>query len=314
VENLFDYFDDSLKNDDSFTPLGANHWKKARYEQKINHLYQTIIAMGNPSPPAILGFCEVENDKVLLDLIKATPLRYFNYDFVHYESADSRGIDVALIYRKDICRLDTSYPIKFIVPPDTISKTRDFLYCKFSFLQDSTINLNVFVCHFPSKYGGLMLTKQRRFLAAKLLRKNVDAIFQKDPDANVVTIGDFNDEASDESITEGFGALCYDKNLDLKTAENAMFNLMCNIETKYGSHKFQDTWTIIDQIMVSKSLFFGTNCLKTTKAEIFSADFLLVDDKKHLGKKTNRTYIGFKYNGGYSDHLPVYVDVGFEKD
>jgi predicted extracellular nuclease len=313
VENLFDYFDDSTKNDDAFTPLGTNHWKKERYETKLNHLYKTIMAM---DCPAILGMCEVENDKVLLDLTKGTLLRQFNYDFVHFESADSRGIDVALIYRNDIVQLDTAFPVPFIVPPDTISKTRDFLYANFQPINVKNNFLYVIVCHFPSKYGGLMATKQRRFMAGQLLRKTVDAIFDKDSNANIITMGDFNDEATDESIISGFGALCVPKiqgSLSRQEAlnKNDMINLMCGMKTDLGTHKYQDTWSIIDQIMVSKSLYTVGNQFVATKANIFAADFLLVDDVKYLGKKTNRTYIGFKYNGGYSDHLPVYVDIYF---
>jgi predicted extracellular nuclease len=314
VENLFDYFDDSTKNDDAFTPRGVYHWKKERYETKLNHLYKTIVAMDSP---AILGMCEVENDKVLLDLIKGTPLRQFNYDFVHFESADSRGIDVAMIYRKDIVQLDTAYPIKFIVPPDTVSKTRDFLYAKMRIkpvipAQAENLNIHIIVCHFPSKYGGLMATKQLRFMAGQLLRKTVESIFAEDSNANIITMGDFNDEATDESIVEGFGAICASKGLQSYSKSLQMFNLMCGLKTDVGTHKYQDTWSIIDQIMVSQNLYLGENKLTANKANIFTADFLLVDDAKYLGKKTNRTYIGFKYNGGYSDHLPVYVDMGID--
>jgi predicted extracellular nuclease len=315
VENLFDYFDDSIKNDNAFTPRGTNHWTKQRYETKLNHLYKTIVAMG---APAVIGMCEVENDKVLLDLTKGTLLRQFNYGFVHFESADSRGIDVALIYRKDIVQVDTAFPIQFIIPPDIVSKTRDFLYAKFQLInakEDSQhFSFHMIVCHFPSKYGGMMATKQRRFLAGQLLRKTVDGIFDQDSNANIITMGDFNDEATDESIIFGFGAICVPKiqanqNLQNTIKKNDMINLMCGMKTDLGTHKYQDTWSIIDQIMVSKSLYTNENQFIANKANIFAAEFLLVDDEKYLGKKTNRNYIGFKYNGGYSDHLPVYVDI-----
>jgi len=305
VENLFDYFKDSIKNDDAWTPRGANRWTKARYEKKQKDLFKAISALGSEQPLAILGLCEIENKKVLRDLVRGTPLRTYNYRYIHYESADARGIDVAMIYRPDLFEVITHYPILMIVPPDTISRTRDFLYVKGVLFQKDT--LHIIVCHFPSKFGGLMQTKARRAFAGRLLRQKVDSILAENPTANIITMGDFNDEPSDESMIIAFRSRCDTTNFQ----PDDMLNLMCRFEGKKGSHKFQETWSIIDQIMISKSLVKNINGLSVLeqKAHIFEPDFLLEDDKVNMGKKPFRTYSGMRYLGGFSDHLPVFIDV-----
>ncbi|MCL2027259.1 MAG: endonuclease [Bacteroidales bacterium] len=305
VENLFDYFKDSIKNDKDWTPQGANRWTKARYEKKQKDLFKVIAALGNEQPLAILGLCEIENKKVLQDLTRGTPLRNHNYRYIHYESADSRGIDVAMIYRPDLFEVLVHYPILLIIPPDTISRTRDFLYVKGVLFQRDTVH--IMVCHFPSKFGGLMQTKSRRALAGNLLRQKVDSILAEDPTANIITMGDFNDEPSDESIAISFRSRCDTTNFQ----SDDMLNLMCRFEGKKGSHKFRETWSIIDQIMISKSLVKNINGLSISdqKAHIFDPDFLLEDDRVNMGKKPFRTYIGTRYHGGFADHLPVFIDV-----
>jgi predicted extracellular nuclease len=305
VENLFDIFKDSIKNDDAWTPRGANRWTKARYEKKQKDLFKVIAALGHEQPLAILGLCEIENSRVLRDLTRGTPLRNHNYRYVHYESADSRGIDVAMIYRPDLFEVIKHYPIQLIFPPDTISRTRDFLYVKGVLFQKDTVH--VIVCHFPSKFGGLMQTKGRRAFAGNLLREKVDSILRENPLANIITMGDFNDEPSDESMAISFRSRCDTASFQ----PDDMLNLMCRFEGKKGSHKFRETWSIIDQIMISKSLVKNIKGLSILgqKAHVFEPDFLLEDDRVNMGKKPFRTYIGTRYHGGFSDHLPIFVDV-----
>ena len=305
VENLFDIYKDSVKNDAAWTPRGANRWTRARYEKKQKDLFKAIAALGHEQPLAILGLCEIENNRVLRDLTRGTPLRNHNYRYIHYESADARGIDVAMIYRPDLFEVIKHYPILMIIPPDTVSRTRDFLYVKGVLFQRDTVH--VIVCHFPSKFGGLMQTKARRAFAGRLLREKVDSILAQNPMANIITMGDFNDEPSDESMTVSFRARCDTANFQ----PTDMLNLMCRFEGKKGSHKFQETWSIIDQIMISKSLVKNINGLfiLDQKAHIFEADFLLEDDRVNMGKKPFRTYVGPRYIGGFSDHLPIYMDL-----
>jgi len=305
VENLFDYLKDSVKNDGAWTPRGANRWTRARYWKKQNNLFKAIAALGHEQPLAILGLCEIENEKVLRDLTRGTPLRRHNYRYIHYESADARGIDVALIYRPDLFEVIKHYPILLIIPPDTVSRTRDFLYVKGVLFQRDTVH--VIVCHFPSKFGGLMQTVDRRAFAGRLLRQKVDSILAENPTANIITMGDFNDEPSDESIAVAFRSRCDTANFQ----PDDMLNLMCRFEGRAGSHKFRETWSIIDHIMISKSLLKNIHGLSVLdqKAHIFAPDFLLEEDRVNMGKKPFRTYIGPRYHGGFSDHLPVFIDV-----
>jgi len=305
VENLFDYFKDSIKNDDAWTPRGANRWTRARYWKKQSSLFKAIAALGHEQPLAILGLCEIENEKTLRDLTRGTPLRNHNYRYIHYESADARGIDVAMIYRPDLFEVIDHYPIFLIFPPDTISRTRDFLYVKGVLFQRDTVH--VIVCHFPSKFGGLMQTQSRRAFAGRLLREKVDSILAENPTANIITMGDFNDEPSDESIAVAFHSRCDTTNFQ----SDDMLNLMCRFEGKKGSHKFRETWSIIDHIMISKSLVKNIHGLSVLdqKAHIFEPDFLLEEDRVNMGQRPFRTYIGTRYHGGFSDHLPVFIDV-----
>jgi endonuclease/exonuclease/phosphatase family metal-dependent hydrolase len=170
-----------------------------------------------------------------------------------------------------------------------------------------TDTMHLIVCHFPSKYGGLMQTKERRAIAGRLLRKKVDSLLHENTNANIITMGDFNDEPSDESMSVAYRSRC--DTADFKPLD--MLNLMCRFQGKTGSHKYQETWSIIDQIMISKPLVQNLNHLRISeqKAHIFSPDFLLQDDKVHMGQKMFRTYVGMRYFGGFSDHLPVFVDV-----
>ncbi|MEG1572234.1 MAG: endonuclease [Bacteroidales bacterium] len=303
LENLFDYFDDSLKKDDDFTPLGIKAWGKKKYENKCVQLFKVIAALGAEVPLTLLGVCEVENAKVLRDLCFGTPLRQNHFNFIHYESQDARGIDVALLYRSDYFSPSLSYPIPIIYPSDTVSFTRDILYVKgYVFQKDS---LHIFVNHFPSKYGGATATIGKRAFVAKVLKNAILKIYAQNPKANILVMGDFNDEPSDPSITQVLGASC--QSVDTQTF---LFNLMCPFQGKEGSNKFRQEWSIIDQIMLSPNLYFNSNKEEThiQQAHIFAPSFMLMKDEIYMGIKLFRTYNGMKYLGGFSDHLPVYWD------
>ncbi|GHV72506.1 endonuclease [Bacteroidia bacterium] len=306
VENFFDYFDDSLKADEAFTPRGVYAWTKARYETKCSRLFKVIASLGETTGlPMLIGFCEIENNKVLSDLIYGTPLRKYGYRYVHHESADARGIDVALIYRPQQFAILEEQPVHIVYAPDTVSRTRDILYVKGVVLGVDT--LHVFVCHFPSKYGGLLATVAKRAHTATTLKNRVDSILNVNNDANIVIMGDFNDEPTDESMIHNLAAQCDTTNL----TPYSLVNLMCPFVGKHGSHKYREQWSIIDQIIVSKGLFLqhGNLSIRQRQAHIFEAPFLLIEDATYWGKKPYRTYVGMKYQGGYSDHLPVYVDL-----
>ena len=286
VENYFDNHDDPGKDDQDFTPEGNYHWTASRYLDKRNKIYKTLAALGYP---AVMGLAEVENDAVLEALCLGTPLRGKGYEAVHYESPDKRGIDCALLYRKDCFHLLESRPI---VVSDTAHgfRTRDILLVVGVMGKDDTCCL--LVNHWPSKAGGMKANRRRRAVARKL-RSTMDSLMRAYPNALVLAMGDFN-AAPDEAVIRremGFG----------RTGRNAegVYNLMAGLPKGEGTYKYQGVWSYIDQMMASRKL----------SAEVFRPEFLLTDDDRYMGHKPFRTYVGIRYHGGYSDHLPIRVCV-----
>ncbi len=308
VENLYDTENDSLTNDDAFTPEGSNHWTKGRYWKKINNLGKVILSIGGWEPPEIIGLCEIENEKVLKDLIYNSPLKKFKYRIVHYNSPDNRGIDVALLYRQDKFKVLKSKPIKVSFSEDTTAKTRDILYVCGA-IPSTNDTLNILVNHWPSRYGGYAATIKKRNRAAQIARQVFDSIININSDANFILIGDLNDYPTDISLIEHLKA----KPDTLNTQNYDLINLSFKTHTKgkIGSHKYQEHWGVLDQIIVSNQLTKREKGLKVSKEwyNIFRADFLITTDETFLGIKPNRTFIGTRYNGGYADHLPVFVDL-----
>lgn len=307
VENLFDIFDDSIKNDDEFTPEGFKAWNQFKYFKKINNIYKTLISVGGWEPPGIIGLCEVENRNVLDQLIDHTPLFKYKYEVVHIESPDYRGIDVALLFRPVKFRLISYEAITVNFPFNKDYKTRDILYVKGIVLEKETIH--IFINHWPSRYGGYLATKPKREQAATVLRSKVDSLIKSDSLAKIIIIGDFNDEPNNESITDFLKAKSDTSNL----APSDLFNLMPELHkaSQIGSHKYRGNWSFLDQIIISASLLQNKKGLHLSRdnAQVFKAGFLLEEDPVYLGNKPFRTYSGPRYLGGFSDHLPVYIDL-----
>ena len=176
VENYFDPFNDSLKNDEDFTPEGNHFWTWNKYKDKQNKIYKVLSAVGGWELPEIIGLYEVENEFVLRDLLKSTPLKWRNYEIVHKESPDARGIDVALLYRSDKFKLINSQFLKVVFSFDTTKKTRDILYAK-GYTKDFD-TLNIFVNHWPSRLGGQTESDMNRQAVAKILRNKIDSILK----------------------------------------------------------------------------------------------------------------------------------------
>lgn len=306
VENLFDTEDDPIKNDDEFTPEGVRHWTPQRYNAKLKSTYKTLVALGGWEAPEIIGFCEVENRKVLYDLCNETSLRKWNYQIIHEEGGDRRGIDVAMIYRPDKFKVYTHHAFNIRFKSDTSYRTRDILLVSGALQNKDT--LHIFVNHWPSKFGGAKETEDRRMDVAKFVKSKADSLLKRNENAKIVIMGDFNDEPHEPSIVEGLNALTPQENEPLR--QNSLYNLMALIKDG-GTHKFQTHWSIIDQFFVSSGLLNSKNKTHTypQNAHIFKADFLVVPDEVNLGDKPNRTFNGFQYNGGFSDHLPIYLDI-----
>ncbi len=300
VENLFDTEDDPKTNDNEFTPKSEKKWDNERYQSKIDKIAQVVKATDKTDYPAFFGFCEVENNKVLDDLISNEQIKDGKYAYVHYDSPDSRGIDNALIYRKNILEVISSDAIKVTLnnPND---RTRDILYVKAKFKQ-SDKNVHIFVNHWPSRRSGQLESEEKRIVAATVLREQVDAIQKDEQNPAIIIMGDFNDTPKDRSIAEVLNACpvvsdCFLKNLNYTYAEN-----------RQGSYNFRGDWQALDQLIVSKSLLMNTESIYTPsdKASIFSETYVMFT-KDNGETIPSRTYGGNNYYGGYSDHLAIYM-------
>lgn len=308
-ENLFDPENDSLTNDEEFTPDGARFYTKTKMYQKMNNIARVVLALGEGNLPAIVGACEVENRNVLEKLVRYSPLKNFHYRVVHYESYDPRGIDVALLYRPGLFNPVYSHPIPVTFDSMGLHRTRDILYVKGTIPGGDT--LHCFVNHWPSRYGGVQATIIRRRQAARVLKRITDSICAVRPGVMFVVMGDLNDDPDDPSVREDLQARFPE---DVEAMQGCDYvNLMweCMKPGAEGTLKHQNHWNIFDQLMVPATMVNGGNAwqVKDSRAKVFRGDFLFESDETWGGRKLFRTYVGFKYSGGYSDHLPVYLDL-----
>ena len=322
MENFFDPYVDSTKTYNAFTEDGMQHWTKTRFYRKRNNMYKAILAMSENRPLGILGMCEVENEYVLSALFEQTPLKKHNYRWVHYEGPDKRGIDPAIVYSLDHFMLVESAVIPYYNPEDTAYHSRDILYAKFisndgpSALRQAqgsgtlVDTIHVFVNHWPSRYSGELETVGSRSCSATLLRAKVDSIMAAAPEGyqpKVIMMGDLNDCPTDPSVYDVLRA-----RHPSEMEEGCFVNLFGKTDGLgfEGTLKHQTDWQIFDQIIVTDGVMKGAGLhYQEGSARIFHADFMLEDDETYHGKKLFRTYIGPRYFGGFSDHLPVYIDL-----
>ncbi len=306
VENLFDCENDSLTNDDDFTPQGAYYWTPSKFRQKTAKIAKVIVAAGQFSPPAIIGLCEIENDNVLDQLTKKSPLKKLGYQYVHFDSPDKRGVDVAMLYLPKYFKAlnAKAIPVKFSKHPH--ATTRDILYVSGVALPSDTLHL--FVCHFPSRLGGALESEERRLEAASILRQAVDSLFQQYPAPNILIMGDFNDYPKDKSMEKVLGAI----KPTTPVFQHQLYNLSYLLHEKndIGTHKHGAEWGVLDQFIVSGSLLITNAPFYTqpSNSTIFMDSFLLQEDAKYFGVKPFRTFLGMRYLGGFSDHLPILID------
>ncbi len=305
IENLFDTHHDSLKNDREFLPDAMRHWNYSRYKKKLADIARVITAIGEWNPPALVGLCEVENDTVLRDLTRRSPLKELDYRYVMTDSPDSRGIDVALLYQRDLFKLLSSRSIS-IPPLKQHRPTRDLLHVSGLLLTEDT--LDVFVCHLPSRSGGAKESEPYRLHAAQILQTEADSILHKRLHPQVIIMGDFNDYPTNKSIRKVLEAEAPSPALSpLK-----LYHLLARkAKSKdFGSYKYQGEWGLLDHLIVSGTLLNRSGEFFTSeeKANVCLLPFLLIEDKKYGDKEPFRTYKGMKYQGGVSDHLPIYTD------
>lgn len=308
VENLFDCTDDPDKNDNEFLPDGIRHWTKGRYYHKLQQIAKVISAAGEWDTPALIGLCEVENDSTVHHLLNRTPLRSQYYRYVMTNSPDQRGIDVALLYQRDKFAYigHRCYRIRFRHHKE--KNTRDLLHVWGRIITGDT--LDVFVCHFPSRSGGEKATEPDRKETAQQLKLVTDSLFSTRINPYILIMGDFNDTPEDPSIKKTLAALPPSNTID--SQKHRLYNLPLKKAGRHirGTHKYQGIWNMLDQFIISGTFMETTGQFRIIprSAHIFSPEFLLTKDKTHRGIRPLRTYHGYKYEGGYSDHLPIIVD------
>ncbi len=304
VENYFDCVDDPLTCDEEYLPGGLRGWNYQRYTQKQYNIAKVIVSLGSWYPPALVGLSEVESRKALFDLIRG-PLKNLRYHFAHFESPDFRGIDVALLYQPEQFKLIEKKAINVSFPNRPGVTTRDILYVKG--VVPTADSLHVFVCHFPSRLGGKLESEDKRIQAASILRQSVDSLFKRDNQAKIVIMGDFNDHPDDVSLIKCLRAIRSSEELHANQLYNMMFHF--HLDGK-GTHKHGAEWGVLDHIIISGALLKQNSKFYTSQNDIYihNPEFLLEEDLKFLGYKPRRTYIGMRYNNGFSDHLPIYID------
>ena len=300
VENAFDTRHDSLKQDEEFLPEGDKRWTVYRYWNKLNDLSKVIAAVGQERIPEIVTLCEVENDTVLFDLTRRSALRALGYQYVMTDSPDERGIDVALLYQPGAFRLlsvnrfrlNAFWPLSKLYP---YKPTRDILYVSGRVLSGDTLHL--LVCHLPSKAGATRLTDRHRNFAARCLRQICDSILHRSPDARIVVSGDFNATPDDVVFRRWFSERGGMRLLPSRAPNDP--------RRVRGTYNYQGNWSTLDHLLVSPSV--------RVRSGVYIADFpfLLESDRVRGGLRPFRTYLGPRYLGGYSDHLPLYVDLEF---
>ncbi len=302
VENLFDIKNEKNKDDDEFTPQGKMSWTEDKYKQKINHLAKVIDFLGEPD---IMGLCEVENEAVLKDLINHNDIKEGAYEFVHRDSPDNRGIDVALLYDRRFYELVEKEFITINFPANIVQNytTREIVYAHLKNKEGE--HFHVLVNHWPSRRGGVEESQPKRLYVAEQARAKVDEIISKYDNHHIVLMGDFNDEPINKSISEVLGAQKPAK----KVKSEELYNLLYEADQKgEGSHNYRGDWGMLDQIIVSGSLL-DKKGFEAANAQVFNRKWMLFYHRDTEQYRPNRTYSGGKHYGGYSDHLPVMVEI-----
>lgn len=302
-ENLFDLVDDSLTRDEAFTPEGDYRYTFSRYKKKSNGIAKTIAALGGWRPAEFVGLCEVESKWVLDGLTRFSPLENVNYQIIHEESPDRRGIDIACIYNPERFNLILYKYHRIRFPHDTTRTTRDMLYVKGIIPNDDT--LHIFINHWPSRYGGQFASEASRHYVADVLRSKVDSLNELYNSPHILVMGDFNDEPDDLSLVDHLRA----KAPFTECSQNDLINLMYPIKYKYGTHSFGGEWGVLDHVIVSNSLLLSKGTYtEPSRVGIFNAPWLLTKNAAN-NDVPFRTFQGPAYKGGYSDHLPIFLDL-----
>lgn len=285
VENLFDCQHDSLKEDYDFLPEGQYHWTKGRYWKKLDNISRTIAAIADEKEwPMIIGLCEVENDTVLRDLTRRSPLRIAHYSYIHEEGPDTRGVDVAMLYDSLQFRPHGHKTVRIPSTEWKFQPTRDILHVWGDCPSLNDV-LHIIIVHLPSRAKNGRTGERHRRIAVTTLCGVLDELYGK----NILLMGDFNAEPDDKifkGIYERMTSLMPQKRKELNQAR--------------GTYYFRKLWGYLDHILVSPNLAPNIE----ERIEVGDFPFLLTEKGTPW-----RTFQGPVYKGGFSDHLPIWVDL-----
>lgn len=303
LENLFDTEDDpDNPGDDEFLPTGPYQWTEDKYEQKLSNMARVISGLARencPGGPALIGISELENERVVADLVARPELAQMGLRYVHYSSPDRRGIDVALLYNPRLFKLVSSHPYPFVMPGQPNFRSRDQLLVSGIMAGEP---VSIIVNHWPSRYGGDK-SKPSRAAAAAICKHIADSVCAADPRNKVIIVGDLNDDPSDESCAEVLGAARRQKDVKPGGYFNATWPLF---DKGIGSLCYQDTWCLYDQQIISANFLTDKSgqTLRFWKTEVYNRDFLTNPSGKRKGYPL-RSFDGTVWQNGYSDHFPT---------
>lgn len=297
VENLFDLKNNKHTNDNDMLPGSVKNWTPKRYDNKLRKLGFAISNIGRLETgkhPALVGLAEVENAKVLKDLVGSKHLENYNYDFIHFNSLDERGIDVALLYDTTVFEISHSenFSVSLFDDDGTPDYTRDVLLVS-GLLEKEPIH--VIINHWSSRHGGEKESELKRLISSNKVNEIISNLTAENEDAKIIVMGDFNDDPHSKSVKQ-------------LLEQSNLFNPFETLRAyNRGSVKHRSQWFLFDQVLVSTNFFkSSTDKFEFFKANIFDEDFLKLFNGPFKGAPF-RTYVGKKYKGGYSDHFPVYM-------
>ena len=308
LENLFDYEDDPMTFDNDRTPEGKDHWTAQIYFAKLKNMAKVIAEIGSDvtkTSPAIIGVCEIENRRVLEDLVNQKPLLELDYGIIQFDSPDRRGIDVGLLYLKKLFT-PTAYKAQEVLIYDDNDVTRRV------FTRDQLVvsgmldgeKIHIIVNHWPSRSGGEAKSRPKRMKAAQVNKRLIDSLFSKDPYSKIITMGDFNDDPTSPSVKTILNTKTAHENLKMKQLYNPMEEMF---KKGLGTLAWRDAWNLFDQMIVSSELMKKDyTSYRFYKAGIYNKAYLANTQGQYKGYPY-RSFNNGAFTGGYSDHFPVYL-------
>lgn len=315
LENLFDTIRDEKIYDEEWTPKGLRKWDSRKYKQKLQNLSRAIAEIGtgeHPNMPTVLGVCELENRTVLEDLVAMPLLKSADYGIVHYDSPDRRGIDVGLLYQKKHFKPTSSKNIPLYIFDTSNAKYKDAnggrgrrIYTRDQLLVSGLLDgeeVHFIVNHWPSRSGGEKRSSPNREAAAALNKKIIDSLYKINPNAKIISMGDFNDGPYNKSVKEILNAKEHRDKVEKGDVFNPTYQLY---KEGFGTIAYRDAWDVFDQIIISEPFlrkdFSG---FQYWKVGIFNKPFLIQKSGQFKGYPLRNQLSG---EPGFSDHFPVYI-------